>query len=68
MENEDRLTVEQLRVLSNELVTLTKQQSDARLLEVFIRMSKQEIKDFDERKARISQIYTILWKHDSKRS
>jgi hypothetical protein len=67
MENNGRLNAKQLKDLSDELIILTKQQSDARLTEVFIRMSPQEIEDFDNRKARISHIYAVLWKHDSQR-
>jgi hypothetical protein len=44
-----------------------KQQSDARLLEVFIRMTRQEIEAFDLRTQRISQIHVILSDHDAKR-
>jgi len=49
------------------LETLMKQQSDARLMEVFVRMSEQETKAFDLRTARISQIHVILSEHDAKR-
>jgi len=62
-----RLNSQQLNDLSNELAALAKQQSDARLDEVFIRMTEQEIKAFDLRKERISKIYVILNEHDAKR-
>ena len=62
-----RLNSQQLKDLSDELVILSKQQSDARLLEVFIHMNEPEIKAFDLRKERISQIHVILSEHDAKR-
>ena len=62
-----RLNEQQLKDLSEELASLTKHQSEARLTEVFIRMSAQEIKAFDLRKERISKIYAILSEHDAKR-
>lgn len=67
MERQDRLNSQQLKDLSDELTMLTKQQSDARLTEVYIRMTKEEIEAFDLRKERIRQIYAILGKHDAKR-
>ena len=48
-------------------VALPKQQSDARLTEVFVRMTQEEIKAFDLRTERISKIYVILSEHDAKR-
>jgi IS4 transposase len=62
-----RLNQEQLRDLSDELAALSKQQSDARLLEVFVGMTEQEIRDFDFRRERISHIHVILGEHDAKR-
>jgi len=62
-----RLNSQQLKDLSDELASLTKQQSDARLTEVFIRMSAQEIRAFDLRTERISKIHAILSEHDAKR-
>jgi hypothetical protein len=62
-----RLNAQQLRELSDELTVFTKQQSEARLLEVFIRMNEQEVKDFELRAQRISQTHVILSKHDAKR-
>jgi hypothetical protein len=62
-----RLNAQQLRDLSDELIALTKQQSEARLLEVFIRMNEQEVKAFELRAQRISQIHVILSEHDAKR-
>jgi hypothetical protein len=62
-----RLNAQQLRDLSDELTVLTKQQSEARLLEVFIRMNEQEVKAFELRARRISQIHVILSEHDAKR-
>jgi hypothetical protein len=62
-----RLNSQQLNDLNNELAALAKQQSDARLTEVFVRMTEQETKDFDLRKERISKIYVILNEHDARR-
>ncbi len=62
-----RLNAQQLRDLSDELTVLTKQQSEARLLEVFIRMNEQEVKAFELRAQRISRIHVILSEHDPKR-
>ena len=62
-----RLSPGQLQDLSDELAALTKQQSDARMTEVFIPMSAAEIEAFDRRKERISRIYVILSNHDAKR-
>jgi len=67
MEPRGRLNSEQLKDLSDELATLMKQQSDARLLEVFIHMTQQEIRAFDLRTERISKIHIILSEHDAKR-
>ena len=67
MTREGRLTSQQLKDLSDELAALSKQQSDARLLEPFIAMTKAEVEAFDLRAARISQIYVMLSEHDSKR-
>jgi hypothetical protein len=61
------LSPQLLKKLSDELADLAKQQSDARLTEVFIRMTQQEIKAFDLRAARISRIHVILSEHDAKR-
>ena len=58
---------QQLNDLSDELSALIKQQSDARLMEVFIRMTKAEIEAFDLRQERISKIHVILSEHDAKR-
>ena len=62
-----RLNRQQLKDLSDELAALAKQQSDARLTEVFVRMTPQEIKAFDLRTERISKIHIILSEHDAKR-
>ena len=62
-----RLNSQQIKDLSDELVALSKQQSDARLTEVFIRMTTQEIEAFDLRAERISKILGILGEHDAKR-
>jgi hypothetical protein len=67
VEQQGRLNSQQLKDLSVELAALSKQQSDSREAEVFIRMTPQEIKDFDTRKDRISAIYVALSNHDSKR-
>jgi len=62
-----RLNSQQLRDLSDELAALIKQQSDARKMEVFIRMNQEEIEAFDLRQERISKIHVILSEHDAKR-
>ena len=67
MERQDRLNSQQLKDLSDELAALMKQQSDARLTEVFVRMTQQEIGAFDLRAQRISKIHVILSEHDAKR-
>ena len=67
MERQGRLNEQQLQELSNELAALTKQQSDARLTEVYIHMTPEEIKAFDLRTERTSKIYVILHEHDAKR-
>jgi hypothetical protein len=67
VERQGRLNSQQLKDLSDELAALTKQQSDARLREVFIPMSKKEIEAFDLRTQRISKIHVILSEHDAKR-
>ena len=61
------LNSQQLNALTDELATLMKQQSDARLMEVFIRMNEAEIEAFDIRQERISKIHVILSEHDAKR-
>ena len=68
MERQGRLNSQQLKDLSGDLAALMKQQSDARLTEVFVRRTQQEIKDFDLRRERISQILVILREHDAKGS
>jgi hypothetical protein len=67
MERQGRLNSQQLKDLSDELAALMKQQSDARLTEVFVRMTQQEIGAFDLRAQRISKIHVILSEHDAKR-
>lgn len=62
-----RLNSQQLKNLSDELASLVKQQSDARLTEVYIRMTQEEIKAFDLRSERISTIHIILREHDAER-
>jgi hypothetical protein len=62
-----RLNAQQLRDLRDELTVLKKQQSGARLLEVFIRMNEREVKAFELRIQRTSQIHVILSEHDGKR-
>ena len=59
MESHGRLDSQQLKELSDELAVLTKQQSDARLTEIFIRMTQEEIEAFDLRRERICQIYAV---------
>ena len=61
-----RLNSTQLKDLGDELVALITQ-SNARTTEVFIRMTQEEVKAFDLRAERISQIYAILSDHDAKR-
>jgi hypothetical protein len=53
-----RLNERQVKALSDELTTLMKQQSDARLTDVFIRMIQKEIDAFDLRQERISRKFT----------
>ena len=65
--DQGRLNAQEIKDLSDELAALAKKQSDARETEVYIRMTPQEIKDFDNRQDRISRIYVILANHDSKR-
>jgi hypothetical protein len=67
VEQQGRLNAQQLKDLGDELAALTKQQSDARLNEIFFRMTQQESKAFDLRTQRISQIYVILSEHDARR-
>jgi len=67
VEPRGRLNAQELKDLSDELADLSQKQSDARQTEVYIRMTPQEIKDFDTRRDRISRIYVILSNHDSKR-
>ena len=62
-----RLTPQQLQDLNDELTVLTKQQSDARLMEVFVGMTKGETEAFELRQERISRIHIILSDHDAKR-
>jgi hypothetical protein len=62
-----RLNPQQLKDLSEELAALTEQQSDARMTEVYVRMTPQEVKAFDLRTERISRIHVILSEHDAKR-
>lgn len=63
-----RLSPKQLQDLSDELAAaLTKQQSDARLTEVFVGMTKEEIEAFNLRQERISKIHIIFSDHDAKR-
>jgi hypothetical protein len=62
-----RLNSQQLKDLKDELASLIKQQSDARLLEIYVRMTQQEIEAFELRTQRISQIHVILSAHDAKR-
>lgn len=67
MAQQGRLTSQQLKDLSDQLSALMKQQHDARLTEVFVRMTPQEVKAFDLRTERISKIHIILSEHDAKR-
>lgn len=63
----NRLNAQQLKDLRDELASLTKQQSDARLTAEFVGMSQEETKAFDLRLERISHIHVILSEHDAKR-
>ena len=67
MAQRGRLNTQQLKDLSHELEGLSKQQSDSRLAEVYIRMTPKEAEEFDVRKNRISAIYVILANDDAKR-
>ena len=67
MTRQNRLNSQQLNELSDELANLMKRQSDARLMEVFIPMSPEEIEAFDLRQERISKIHVLLSEHDAKR-
>jgi hypothetical protein len=67
VKRQSRLNSQQLKDLNDELVILTKQQSDARLTEVFIRMNQKEIDAFDLRQERISKIHVLLSEYDAKR-
>ena len=68
MEKQGRLTSKQLKDLSAELAALSKQQSDARELEIFIRMTPQENEYYDARRNRISAIFVLLSNHDTQRN
>jgi hypothetical protein len=52
MEGKGKLNAKEIRDLSDELAALAQKQSDARPTEVYVRMTPQEIKDFDKRKER----------------
>lgn len=67
MERQGRLNSQPFKDLSDELAALMKQQSDACLLEVFIRIPNIEIEAFDLPTQRISKIHIILGDHDAKR-
>lgn len=60
MERQGRLDARQLGDLRDELAALMKQQDEARLTEVFFRMTEQELRAFDLRAERISRIHVIL--------
>lgn len=66
MERQGKLNTKQLKDLSDELAALAQKQTDAREAEVYVRMTLQEVKDFDKRKERISAIYVVLSNHDTK--
>lgn len=61
-----RLNSKQLQDLRDELTSLMKQQSEARLTEEFISMNQKEIRAFDLRTERISHIHVILSEQDAK--
>jgi hypothetical protein len=67
MEDKGRLDAQQLKDLSDELAALAQKQSDARETEIYVRMTPQELKDFDTRQDRISRIYVILGNQVTKR-
>lgn len=52
-----KLNAQEIKDLSDELAALAEKQSDARETEIYLRMTPQEIKDFDTRQDRISRIY-----------
>lgn len=66
MARRGKLNSQQFNELTDELAVLMRQQSDARLTEVFVRMNQKEIDAFDLRTQRIYQIHVILSEHDSR--
>lgn len=60
MGRNERLSAEQVKSLTDELETLTKQQSDARELEIYVRPTSKDLKCFDARQERISAISIAL--------
>ena len=67
MARQRRIDSQQVKDLTDELAVLMKQQSDARMTEVFIRMTAEESAAFDLRAQRISRIHVLLSEHDVKR-
>ena len=60
MGRNDQLSAEQVKVLADELEALEKQQADAWEMEIYLRPTSKEIRDFEARKERISAISVEL--------
>jgi len=58
----DKLSAEEAEQLAVELSTLSKQQSEALHKGAYISMSKEEAKQYDQRRTRISELCTLLGK------
>jgi hypothetical protein len=56
----ERLSAEQVRILTAELEALKKKQADAREMEIYVRPTPKEMKDFEARQERISAISVEL--------
>jgi hypothetical protein len=60
MGRNERLSAQQIKTLTDELEALTKQQADARELEIYVRATSKDLKDFNARQERISAISIAL--------
>jgi hypothetical protein len=58
----DSLSVEEAKNLSDELTKLSKQQSLALQTTAYLKMSKEEAAEYDQRRLRISEIWALLEK------